>query len=461
MTRLRQSMLLAVLLTVAINGWAQDKKNLVKNYSFEDYEECPIEHNAENQSHKIIPYWTYPTHAAADYFNKCSAKDAGVPKNFAGVSEPKSGKAYAGAILSGTSEGRREYIQGELAKPLAAGNKYCVTLYYRLASGSQVAVDQISVHLGKQIMGTGTEALGVVPQLNNQDGLFLDDKDEWKQICHVYVAIGGETHFIIGNFKNVEHTNYVITDINVVNERDKAYAYYYFDDVVIRPLDDCRACPCVQHDFEAAVKDTFYTGGLNPITGRVNKIINDGRISLALIGGVAPYTVKWSNGAVGASLRNLPAGTYQYTAFDQNNCLATGQVTFVEPVIEKDEFEDGLRSIEEGEAIVLENIFFEFGKATLLPSSYAELDKVVAFMKETDIKIIEISGHTDSDGTAAYNQKLSEGRAKSVVDYLVSKGISASRLLAAGYGLTRPIDTNQRDEGKAKNRRVEFRLVKK
>jgi outer membrane protein OmpA-like peptidoglycan-associated protein len=180
-----------------------------------------------------------------------------------------------------------------------------------------------------------------------------------------------------------------------------------------------------------------------------------------LIGGVRPYEVSWNNDMSGTELKNLSAGTYIYIAHDKNNCLSSDTVTFIEPVIEKEDFFEGLKAIEEGSAIVLENIFFEFNKTELLPSSFAELNKVVQFMLEEDVKKIEIAGHTDSQGSDSYNQKLSEGRAAAVVNYLASQGISSERMIAAGYGETRPIDTNTNDEGRAQNRRVEFVLLKK
>ena len=96
-----------------------------------------------------------------------------------------------------------------------------------------------------------------------------------------------------------------------------------------------------------------------------------------------------------------------------------------------------------------------------MPASYPELDKVVQFMIENDIHKIEISGHTDSDGSDSYNKTLSEGRAKSVANYLISKGVDQTRLQAVGYGKTKPIDTNSSDAGKAVNRRGEFKLIKK
>ncbi len=450
-----------ILIFFNISSYAQ-VTNLVLNPGFEEYKVCPESHNPENQSHLIIPGWTYPTFAAPDYFNRCNTHDVGVPENFAGTSQPKTGDGYVGAILSGTDEGRREYIQGELKKPMEAGKKYCVTYYYRLASGSRFAVDQLSVYFARdKILKDGIVALGVKPQLNNVDGLFLDNVEDWEQICYVYTAEGSEKHFIIGNFKNYDNTNYVVTDKNIVNLRNKAYAYYFFDDVVISPLENCNDCPCVLHDFESRIIDTSYTGGRDPVTGEARRIINDGYIKIGMLGGTPPYKVTWNDNRTGPELRNLPAGVYTYVASDDNNCKSSGTITFVEPKIVMDEFVEGLKNIEEGSAIVLENIFFEFDKTELLPESYIELDKIADFMIENNINRIEISGHTDSEGSDTYNQKLSEGRAKAVVDYLISRGVHPVSMEAVGYGKTKPIDTNLTEKGRAKNRRVEFMLVKR
>ena len=442
-----------------LNG---QERNLVQNPGFEKYERCPEDYTPENLSHKLIPGWTYPTRATPDYFNRCSPRNVSVPKNFAGESEPHGGDGYVGAILSGTEESYREYIQGTLASTMVKGNQYCVRFYYRLASYSRFAVDQMSLYFSDvEIKNDINVNLSYTPQITNKIGLFLDNIDEWEEFCTVYTATGNERFFVIGNFKNYDNTNYVVTDKNVVNLRNKAYAYYYFDDVSISPLENCLNCPCVLHDFESRVIETRYTGGQDPMTGKVNRIINDGRIRIGLLGGTPPYEVAWNNNMSGTELRNLPAGKYIYMATDKNNCRSSDTVVFIEPVIVKDDFLEGLRAIDEGSAVVLENIFFEFNKTDLLPASYAELDKVVQFMLEEDIKQIEISGHTDNEGSDTYNQKLSEGRAAAVVNYLASQGIKPERMLAVGYGESRPIDTNQTDEGRAQNRRVEFMLIKK
>ena len=438
------------------------EKNLVINAGFEKYEKCPEDYTPENLSHKLVPGWTYPTRATPDYFNRCSPRNVRVPKNFAGESEPHSGDGYVGAILSGTEESYREYIQGSFTLPMVKGQQYCVRFYYKLASYSRFAVDQLSLLFSDvEIKNDINVNLSYTPQITNRIGLFLDNIDEWEEFCTVYTADGNERFIVIGNFKNYDNTNYVVTDKNVVNLRNKAYAYYYFDDVIISPLDNCLNCPCVMHDFESRVIETRYTGGQDPMTGKVSRIINDGRIRIGLLGGTLPYAVTWNNTMTGAELQNLPAGRYIYYASDKNNCRSSDTVIFIEPVIVKDEFLEGLKDIDEGSSVVLENIFFEFNKTDLLPASYSELNKVIQFMLEEDIKLIEISGHTDNEGTDTYNQKLSEGRAASVVNYLASQGIKPERMLAVGYGESRPVDTNQTEKGRAQNRRVEFTLIKK
>ncbi|MBX9852376.1 MAG: OmpA family protein [Cytophagaceae bacterium] len=118
-----------------------------------------------------------------------------------------------------------------------------------------------------------------------------------------------------------------------------------------------------------------------------------------------------------------------------------------------------LKKVAIGTKIVLRNIFFDFDKATLRPASTAELEKLYQLLVDVPTLKIEISGHTDNKGSAEYNKELSEKRAKAVVDYLVSKGIDASRLKYAGYGLERPMSTNDTEEGRQLNRRTEFEII--
>jgi outer membrane protein OmpA-like peptidoglycan-associated protein len=118
-----------------------------------------------------------------------------------------------------------------------------------------------------------------------------------------------------------------------------------------------------------------------------------------------------------------------------------------------------LTKVEVGTKIVLKNIYFETGKAILTPESNTELDKLVAFLKDnTDIKV-EISGHTDNVGTQAANTKLSEARAKAVVEYLVAHDILQEKLVYKGYGFSQPMAPNTTAAGRKLNRRVEFKIL--
>jgi OOP family OmpA-OmpF porin len=117
--------------------------------------------------------------------------------------------------------------------------------------------------------------------------------------------------------------------------------------------------------------------------------------------------------------------------------------------------------VREAQTIVLQNVNFEFNKATLTADSQSVLNDVATGLKSDPNMKVEIAGHTDSKGSDAYNQKLSQNRANSVKAYLVSQGVPATRLVAKGYGEKSPVATNDTDEGRAQNRRVEFRVLAK
>ena len=109
-------------------------------------------------------------------------------------------------------------------------------------------------------------------------------------------------------------------------------------------------------------------------------------------------------------------------------------------------------------AQALQGIQFESGKNVIKKSSYSILDKVVKVMKENPSYNLEINGHTDSQGAAATNLELSQKRSDAVQAYLTKGGVEASRLTAKGFGETMPVADNATAAGKAKNRRVEFKV---
>ena len=108
---------------------------------------------------------------------------------------------------------------------------------------------------------------------------------------------------------------------------------------------------------------------------------------------------------------------------------------------------------------VLDDVNYETGKAELKPESFPVLDELVAYLNRKDDERIEIGGHTDNVGKAASNIILSMDRAKSVMAYLITKGIDGNRLTAKGYGMSVPIVSNATKEGKAMNRRTEVKIL--
>ncbi len=158
----------------------------------------------------------------------------------------------------------------------------------------------------------------------------------------------------------------------------------------------------------------------------------------------------------------LPYGAnYGFTATAPNH-LETSQNLDLTSVAEYKEINQdlALTPFKVGQTVRLNNIFFDFGKATLRPESFPELDRLVDLLNKERKVNIEIEGHTDNVGSDEANLKLSSDRANSVMQYVISKGISADRLAAKGFGESVPIASNDDDQGKQLNRRVEFTIVK-
>ncbi|MCX8491989.1 MAG: OmpA family protein, partial [Cyclobacteriaceae bacterium] len=116
--------------------------------------------------------------------------------------------------------------------------------------------------------------------------------------------------------------------------------------------------------------------------------------------------------------------------------------------------------IAENAKISLDNIFFYFNSSILTQESFPELIRIVGLMSKRPTLQVEIAGHTDNLGSDSYNLKLSQRRAKAVTNYLVKKGVSQDRISTTFFGETNPIDTTNTKAGNAKNRRVEFKIVK-
>ncbi len=119
-----------------------------------------------------------------------------------------------------------------------------------------------------------------------------------------------------------------------------------------------------------------------------------------------------------------------------------------------------LKNISENKSFVLNNIYFDTDSSNIKEESYVAINQIFELLQKNNNIKVEISAHTDNIGEYQYNINLSQKRAKSVVDYLISKGIKNDNLVAKGYGETKPITSNDTPEGNAKNRRVEFKILK-
>ena len=144
-----------------------------------------------------------------------------------------------------------------------------------------------------------------------------------------------------------------------------------------------------------------------------------------------------------------------------------GKVQSVNNLLEAMQHKESSKPIMEGIKVTdkenlfrLDGVTFERNSSVLTAASYTQLDKVVKLMQEnSDIKL-KVLGHTDNVASDEYNNWLSERRAKSVVNYLLSKGASSDRLISKGYGKSAPIDSNDTEAGRANNRRVEIEVIR-
>lgn len=176
-----------------------------------------------------------------------------------------------------------------------------------------------------------------------------------------------------------------------------------------------------------------------------------------------------SNKTTGKYLISLPSGRNYGLNVSADNYLFHSENFDIKDTVGYQEVEKNiaLKKLEVGKSIVLKNIFFEFDKDVLKPESVAELEKLKKLMNDFPAIQIEISGHTDSKGNDDYNLNLSQDRATAVVEYLIEHGIQSNRLIARGAGENFPIAPNENPdgsdnpEGRALNRRTEFKIISK
>lgn len=158
----------------------------------------------------------------------------------------------------------------------------------------------------------------------------------------------------------------------------------------------------------------------------------------------------------------LPAGdSYLVSVKSLNDTTRYGTIEI--PALETDQyFTEPFKvdiQFEEARQYTLDDVHFDFGKATLRPESFKELEELLNYLKRKVHVRIEIAGHTDNIGNVRDNLLLSQQRANAIRNFLLKKGIDASRVIAKGYGAKEPVETNDTEEGRQMNRRTEVRIL--
>ena len=170
-----------------------------------------------------------------------------------------------------------------------------------------------------------------------------------------------------------------------------------------------------------------------------------------------------SNLTTGKYLVTLPSGKNYGVVVKCNGYLFHSENFNLPQAADYQEFNlnFALKKLEVGSTVILKNIFFDFNEASIKPESENELTRLIGLLKENPSVKIEIGSHTDDIGSSDYNTKLSNSRSNSVLEYLISKGVSNSRVVAKGYGETKPKASNESEEGRQNNRRTEFKIISK
>ncbi len=212
--------------------------NIVPNYDFHDFRQCPDKYTIIPKSY-FVDDWTMPTGGTPDYFNVCS-NEAGVPGNWVGHLNPKSGFGYVGLIAGrytnnfGKVVEVREYIQAELMKHMEDGQVYLVRFFVSLAGYSRYALDGMGVSFSDTLVDVTNyiERLSLPEHVGNPPNRFMDQKGKWMQIEGLYTATGNENYIIIGNFKSDSETN----EKDLFTRSDLNCSYYLIDDILVAPV---------------------------------------------------------------------------------------------------------------------------------------------------------------------------------------------------------------------------------
>lgn len=411
---MQYALLYAVMMLAGVVGWAQ---NLVPNPSFEQYDKCPSKYG---DIQRAVPWLSL--RGTPDLLAACTQnKSIKTPGNYFGSMVPRTGGNYAG-LASYHPTVPNELIAVKLIRPLRAGRRYRAGFWLSLAYGYS---GYASNNMGLRFSNTPyTDTLASEAHLRMDD--ILDYTGDWVLFEGVFQADQDYHYLIIGNFYDKAHSK--------LKERPFAStssAYYYIDDVFVEELDAAPEVPLTVRLAEGL--DQPATLYLTPEAQQEKVYTFLRQVELPL------------EPSKSYRLRVEVEGHYP---FMEEIRAEQPQLLMVEP-----------QPLQQGATIVLRHIYFDFNQYSLRPESQAELEILLKILQKHPRMRILIAGHTDNIGTSEYNRFLSMRRAEAVRQYLIEKGIAAERLQAEGFGMDKPIASNNTEEGRALNRRVEFTIL--
>lgn len=224
--------LFAFLITIAGGAYGQ---NLVPNPGFEEYTSCPGSYSQHAAEFKA-KYWKSANRGTPDHFHSCSKGEAGVPYNWAGISDAYEGHGYAGIYVWMIDKSFREYLGCKLLQPLVKDSVYRVRFRFRLSSYSKYSVDRIGlVFSDSSVEASHDKIIKATPSVSVvRDSALTMETGYWETLQQEYRAQGGEQYLVIGNFSSNEATHYYF--IQFMPEQQSMLAksaYYYIDDVSV------------------------------------------------------------------------------------------------------------------------------------------------------------------------------------------------------------------------------------
>ncbi len=426
--------------------------------------------------------WNSPTAATPDLYSKTATNsEVTIPNNIQGKQDPVDGNNYAGIIAyQSESEIRRdglsfsqktieglytEYIQGKLNAALNAGTTYSIEIKMSLSENSSYAINNLGVAFSDvEMKSAGNSYLKLEPAFLSKEVVKSND---WVTVTGTFKAKGNEKYLIIGAW-NKDRT------VEELKKGGTHRAYYYIGSVSIAGaapkdtdkdgiVDEMDKCPTV---FGVKALEGCPDADGDGITDSEDKCPNQAGVKEN--NGCPNIAVTKNNDrdkdGIADEIDKCPdvKGTMEFSGCPDTDNDGISDADDKCPTTPGISDNAGCPEVKAEVLAVferaLQGIQFETGKDVIKTSSYGILDEVVTIMKENPSYSLDINGHTDNSGNAKANKALSQKRAAAVEKYLVKKGVSDKRLSPYGFGPDQPIESNDTPEGKARNRRVEFKV---